>query len=441
MKQIRILLSLVLIFLPFLQLDAADKTLQYWAYLGQFGIEFQNNKDYSKYINKDVMYIRKPTGDFPCNQNTVLTIKNINANDEKISVSLVEKGGKKKYKMEASVGSQTNYWGTKFKEDFRLDGYKTLPLLLVDAFNDKKNEMVGKVITGESGNKFQIIDMPLNETGFYVNYKYLKTNEEFKLHSFYFDGLNLLGKIYTHPKVKGFFEIVEIKDVINKKNYKDYTLGLRYSDSQTNKSLDYLLSEAKNCFNSFINIRNTAYLSQVEKPENPDIRYGETITMKDSSVTKYRYTDNVIDLLIFAGNKNFDFALKNIYNSTIKLVWDEAAFIDYDGETSKVMHKGIKYAERESSQPSSVIIKGAKLEDIVIPTKNVRYSERLKDWETSPMLIKRGEIKLMIPIQIKDVINEYVLIFKVKKEYETPSFIKDEYIEELEKENSAILAE
>ena len=102
------------------------------------------------------------------------------------------------------------------------------------------------------------------------------------------------------------------------------------------------------------------------------------------------------------------------------------------------MHKGVKYVEREASQPSSVIIKGAKLDDVIIPTKNIRYSNTLKDWETSNMLKNRGEIKLMIPIQIKDVINEYVLTFKVKKEYSTPSFIKEEYIKELEKENSVI---
>ena len=72
--------------------------------------------------------------------------------------------------------------------------------------------------------------------------------------------------------------------------------------------------------------------------------------------------------------------MKNISNSTIKVVWDEAAYIDYNGETSKIMHKGIKYSEREASQPASVIIKGAKLEDVAIPTKNVSYSSSLNDW-------------------------------------------------------------
>ena len=47
----------------------------------------------------------------------------------------------------------------------------------------------------------------------------------------------------------------------------------------------------------------------------------------------------------------------------------------------------------------------------------------------------------MIPIQIKDVINEYVLIFKVKKSYLYPTRIKDEYIDQLAKENASLLGE
>lgn len=439
MKHLKRIAFMALVIFTTAQVKAANITMQYWAFLGRFGVEYQKNGDYSQYVGKDVMYIREPTVDFKCENNTVLTIQSIKADNDKVSVSLVEKEGKKRYKMEASIGKQINFWGTKFKESFRLDGYKTLPLLLLDKYNSMKSELMGKIFTGESGNKYQVTNMSIVPTGFLVKYKFLKTNEEFELHSLYFDGFELIGKTYTHPKVKGFYEIVEIMDKIDSDDYRNYTVGLRYSESNQNKSIEYKLSETKSCFDSFIQIRNSAYLSKVEKPENADIRYGETITVNDTSVTKYRYTDNVIDILIFAGDKNFDFVLKNVYNSTIKLVWDEAAFIDYDGETSKVMHKGIKYSERESSQPASVIIKGAKLEDIIVPTKNVRYSDSAKEWVTDNMLSARGEIKLMIPIQIKDVVNEYVLVFKVKKSYETPMFIKDEFIEELEKENASIM--
>lgn len=420
-------------------LNAADKTIQYSAFLGKFGIELQKNKDYSKYLNKDVLYLRKPTADFNCPENTELIIKKISADEDKLSISLLEKNGKKKYKMEASIGYKTNFWGTKFKEDFCIDYIKTVPLLLLDEFNSKKNELVGKILTGESGHKYQITEMSTFDFGFKILYKSLETNENFTLLSPYYDGLNLIGKIYTHPKVKGFYEIVEIKDVINKKNIKNYTIGVRYSESNAKVSKEFLLNDAeKEIFKDDLKTILTASLVQVEKPENSEIRYGETLVVADSTVTKYRYTDNVIDILIFSGDENFEFVLKNISNSTIKVVWDEAAYIDYDGETSKIMHKGIKYKEREASQPASVIIKGAKLEDVAIPTKNVSFNSNLNEWVKDKILQNRGLIKLMIPIQIKDVINEYVFIFKVKKNYVYSSHIKNEILEELERENSEI---
>ena len=128
--------------------------------------------------------------------------------------------------------------------------------------------------------------------------------------------------------------------------------------------------------------------------------------------------------------KQFQFVIKNISKNSIKIVWNEAAFIDVDGETSKIMHVGIKYSQKEGDQPASTIIKGAKLDDIACPIKNVRYSDSYKEWVTDPMLVKEGQIKLMLPIQIKDVVNEYVFVFDVKKRYLHPFFVKDEFINE-----------
>ena len=89
------------------------------------------------------------------------------------------------------------------------------------------------------------------------------------------------------------------------------------------------------------------------------------------------------------------------------------------------MHLGIKYSQREASQPASTIIRGASLEDVACPTSNVRYSELLKEWVTDSMypdkITKEAQqIRLMLPIQIKDVVNEYVFVFDVKYESKHP---------------------
>ena len=69
------------------------------------------------------------------------------------------------------------------------------------------------------------------------------------------------------------------------------------------------------------------------------------------------------------------------------------------------------------------------MEDIACPTSNVRYSDVLKEWVTDSMYPKSvgkdpQQIRLMLPIQIKDVVNEYVFIFDVNYIYNHPERLK-----------------
>lgn len=159
---------------------------------------------------------------------------------------------------------------------------------------------------------------------------------------------------------------------------------------------------------------------KVEKPSNSAIRYGKTTVVEDDKeISKFSYVDNVIDILIFGSSKQFDFILKNVSDNSIKVIWNEAVFVNYDGSSSKIMHAGTKYSQREADQPATTIIRGAKIEDLAAPNCNVRYSEVLKEWVTDSMYPSEpatnpGQLRLMLPIQIKDVINEYVFVFDVK---------------------------
>lgn len=165
-------------------------------------------------------------------------------------------------------------------------------------------------------------------------------------------------------------------------------------------------------------------LSRVEKPADESVRYGETSTIQEEGVTKYSYVDNVIDILIFGDKEQFSFVLKNVSDNSIKVVWNEAVFVGMSGSTSKVMHSGIKYSQREGDQPASVIIRGAKLEDIAAPTELIYYSDLLKKWTSKSMYPSKsgldGQVSLMLPIQIKETINEYIFVFDVVYKYNRP---------------------
>lgn len=205
---------------------------------------------------------------------------------------------------------------------------------------------------------------------------------------------------------------------------------------------------SRGSYKEFINIDDAiggkyySLLSSVEKPADDAFRYGETKTITEDGMTKYSYQDNVIDILIFGNYQKFFFTIQNISDKSIKIVWNEAAFVGMDGKTSKIMHNGVKYSEKEGDQPASVIIRGAQLEDVAVPTSSVHYkSGFLGGWETDSMYPnvrdskgreirgKDGTVCLMLPIQIKETINEYLFIFDVVYKLNYPELAElDSYL-------------
>lgn len=155
-------------------------------------------------------------------------------------------------------------------------------------------------------------------------------------------------------------------------------------------------------------------LSKVEKPENSEVQYGEISSITDS-ISKYQYEDNIIDILLYTSSSGISFYLKNKTQHSLKILWDDASFVDIDGTTSKIIHKGIKYINREESQPPTTIIRGATLDDVAIPTRYIFYYEPLNMWITDMNLpkvpISGMQVTLMLPIQVKGITNEYFFVF------------------------------
>lgn len=238
-----------------------------------------------------------------------------------------------------------------------------------------------------------------------------------------------IGKVFENPMVKAKYEVTDVslsieedKDDYKTKILKFYTV----KNTISGKESKYVAAKAQNlCFEEDLSGGYVSTLAKVEKPSNPSVKYGKTTTVEDKGITKFSYEDNFISIIIFGSSKQFSFTLKNVSQNSLKLLWDDAVFVDYTGSTSKVMHSGIKYSQREASQPASTIIKGASLDDIACPTSNVRYSDVLKEWVTESMYPsgvskETKQVQLMLPIQIKDVVNEYIFVFDINYKYRYP---------------------
>lgn len=235
---------------------------------------------------------------------------------------------------------------------------------------------------------------------------------------------NSLGKVFSNSTFKHYYQVVK---VIVKNKRVEYVVrnsitGKEKTISRENANNDAFIGDLTGYYN--------AVLTKVEKPANQSIRYGKTITFSDKGVHKYNYTDNVIDIIIFASSEQFIYTIKNLSSNTIKIIWNDAAFIDTDGSTSKIVHKGIKLIQREEDQPPTSIIKNAKLEDVAVPTNKIYFSNISSEWSNNSLFSKvdmnsnNQIIKLMLPIEIKGVINEYIFEFTVKYIYDNPELIR-----------------
>ncbi len=171
-------------------------------------------------------------------------------------------------------------------------------------------------------------------------------------------------------------------------------------------------------------------LSSVERPKDVQERYGDyLITEQLEEAGKYQYEDELINSYWVVANKDILFSIENKTDSTIKIIWDEAAFISQNGESSRIMHSGIKYIDRNNSQPASVIIRKGKFSDLISPTDNVYYNSNY-GWDTLPIIknifsdeilakeyadsILGNTLQLLLPLEIEGKVNDYIFVFKIE---------------------------
>jgi hypothetical protein len=177
-------------------------------------------------------------------------------------------------------------------------------------------------------------------------------------------------------------------------------------------------------------------LSSVQRPLSARDRYGpeHLAVISDSGKTKFTFDDSLVQVTVAPTDEGFAFRLDNKTDHSIRLVWDDAAIVPPTGESQRILHAGVKYVDRNDSQPPSVIVAHGYIDDVAVPTANVSLATgRGGGWTTSPFLprprftsktrvaalsslksIYQGrEIKLLLPLQIEGYTNDYLFTFTI----------------------------
>ena len=182
-------------------------------------------------------------------------------------------------------------------------------------------------------------------------------------------------------------------------------------------------------------------MSEVERPSDAKERYGEQkiTSMTEEGNLKYYFEDDLVKVTWLATSSSLSFVIENKTDHSIKIIWDEAAFVDEKGSSHRVVHNGVKYTDRNSSQPPTVVVRKGRIDDRIVATDYVYFDEgyygqyytKEAEWKEKPFFESvqyGGDPKLLesemqsnvnktfsvlLPLEVENVVNDYIFNFKV----------------------------
>ena len=195
----------------------------------------------------------------------------------------------------------------------------------------------------------------------------------------------------------------------------------------------YFLLASTLLLSSCFSFKSTTYdigLANVDVPKNSKQQFSESMlkTTTEDGVTKYSFEDDMIKVTWYISSTQFNFTLRNKTTHSIKIPWDEVAYINPSGESMRCIHSGIKLIDRNSAQAPTIVAKNSSLTDLLVPADNIYYiSGKYGGWETKSLLgeytsqeaanqsgLIGAKVSILLPIMIENVTNEYTFQFEVK---------------------------
>ena len=146
-----------------------------------------------------------------------------------------------------------------------------------------------------------------------------------------------------------------------------------------------------------------------------------------SSDVTTSYKDELISILWKIDRNKINFNVKNNASGSIKILWDDMVFVGLNNDSHRIIHKGIKYSEKEKEQAPSIIARNTELNDAIIPADNIYFKESWERWCAHPFVndflyspedeaSQRPDgkkIQVLLPIIISEKRYEYQFVFEI----------------------------
>lgn len=172
------------------------------------------------------------------------------------------------------------------------------------------------------------------------------------------------------------------------------------------------------------------------------VRYGIQLEKVQKSIkiaSKYgigswedlTFKDGLCDITFSIKEDGIGIELLNKIEETIKVVWDEAAYVNISGVSQRITHLGVKFIHSDRLQPVTAIPAGTKLNDLIVPARHATWTK--SGWEITPLYpevysfvkpppqakkviseFNNKTIGILLPLKMDNYVNEYFFIFRVR---------------------------
>ncbi|MFH0990376.1 MAG: hypothetical protein V1799_10225 [bacterium] len=158
-------------------------------------------------------------------------------------------------------------------------------------------------------------------------------------------------------------------------------------------------------------------------------KYSYTYRLSKPDSPSMTWQDERASFAFQISDKSVNFTIRNKSQDVLKIIWDEATIIR-EGKADKVMHSGVKYIDRNNSQPATTIPPNSAIDDLAMPTESVYYvtgqyggwrehdlfpTQDLNEARFKNMILnaKGQRFSLYLPIQVQGKTVDYNFEFEI----------------------------
>jgi len=135
---------------------------------------------------------------------------------------------------------------------------------------------------------------------------------------------------------------------------------------------------------------------------------------------KLEFHDAKIDIAFVFSKQEIDFVLRNLSDDPLEIDWNKVSYIDFAGTAQRVIHKGVRFIDRNGHLPPTVVPPTARIADILLPANLIYYSD---GWDRLALLPQGEKAKategktcsVFIPVAYSGRTVNYLFAFQVAK--------------------------